>query len=91
MKISQVINTLKIEQITGRTPKGRSLTDRAKEGISSTLQDEKNWEMDAIKCLNCGIILSSLLASDGCINCGGIDMSVDIRENDVVEHISIGS
>jgi hypothetical protein len=83
MKIKDVLSTLKIEHMSGRTPKGRPLTDLAKEAIASTMEDEKNWGNDAIKCLNCGIILSSLLATAECINCGGIDMTVNIGNNDV--------
>jgi hypothetical protein len=85
MKISQIIKTLKIEEITCRTPKGRPLTEMALDGVRSTLTDTKNHGIDAIKCLNCGIILSSLLVGDGCVNCGAIDMSTEIRANDVVD------
>jgi len=79
MKIKEVIPIIKLELLSGRTPKGLPLTDIAKESLSDSIEDTKNIDVEAIRCLNCGIIISSLLVSDGCINCGGIDMSTKIE------------
>ena len=78
MKISDLTDILKTELKFKRTPSGRSITEYACNGIEATLEDEKNLEMDAIRCINCGIILSGLLVPEGCINCGSKDLTADI-------------
>lgn len=83
MKISEVIPTLKAELGFSRTPSGRSISDYGLEGVRTTLEDSKNWHVDAIKCLNCCIILSSLIVPKGCINCGGQDLTLDIGASDI--------
>ena len=80
MKISDAIDILKTEQIFARTPSGRTITDYALKVIDASLADEKNYEMDCLKCLNCCIIVSGLLCANGCPNCGGHDLTVDINE-----------
>ena len=71
MKVSDILNILKIEKITERTPLGRPLTEYAIESVMSALEDEKNLDTEAIQCLNCGLVLSGLLIPNGCPNCGG--------------------
>ena len=61
MKISDVHDILRDEKWLARTPTGRSMTEYAVNAVEATLEDEKNWDMDAIKCKNCGIIVSGLL------------------------------
>ena len=70
MNISEAINTLKAERAFKRTPCGRSITDLAAQTIDATLDDQKNAEMPVFTCPNCCIIVSSLLVSEGCPNCG---------------------
>jgi len=78
MKIVEVIPDLKAELYFGKTATGRSVNEEAKSSIQATLSDTKNYEVEAVKCLNCGIILSSLLIQSGCPNCGGSDLTTII-------------
>ena len=78
MKISDFIEILEREKVLNRTPKGRPISEFAKEAVEATLQDKKNYEMDVIQCLGCGLIVSSLLVSEGCPNCGVIDMTLNV-------------
>lgn len=78
MKISDCIGILEKEQSLERTPRGRAISEIAIKTIEATLQDKKNYNMDAIQCLGCGLIVSSLLISEGCSNCGVIDMTLNI-------------
>ena len=84
MKILDLKSVLLAQKLFGRTPSGRSITDYAKDTIRATLDDEKNWDMEATKCLNCCFIASSLLFENGCPNCGGHDLTLDINEEDVI-------
>ena len=77
MKVSETINTLKAQRNFERTPKGRSLTEYAKNSIDAVLEDEKNWNMDVMKCLNCGFINSGLYFESGCKNCNSKDLSIN--------------
>jgi len=79
MKIKDAIQIMKIEAIIGRTPTGRSMTDYAVDSIEAALSDEKNYEMECLKCINCGIIQSGLLCAEGCPNCGSKDLTTDIN------------
>ncbi len=79
MKISEAIPILNREQTLERTPKGRSISEYAIETLSSTISDQKNYHMDVIGCLGCGFVISSLLVSDGCPNCGAIDLTENIE------------
>lgn len=84
MRIVDVLSTLKAERLLKKTPSGRPLTEYAVEAIEASLSDEKNWGSDAISCLNCCIICSSLLMPDGCVNCGGHDLTTDIKDEDIL-------
>jgi len=85
MKISNVIPDLKAELYFGKTGKGRSVNKEAKASLQATLSDTKNYEVEAIKCINCGIILSSLLVQSGCPNCGGSDLTTIIGQKDILK------
>lgn len=85
MLILETIKTLKTQRALKRSPCGRPLTNRAVECIEATLQDEKNYQSQAILCKNCCIILSSLLVPSGCPHCGSKDMSVDITEANILK------
>lgn len=78
MKISEATDILQKEQALGRTPSGRALSDYAIQTVGATLEDQKNYQMNVIKCMGCGFIVSSLLVADGCPNCGAIDLTEDI-------------
>ena len=84
MNISEVVPTLKAEKTFRKTPSGRPITEYAEQVIEAALSDEKNYEAPAVKCLNCCIILSSLLVPEGCVNCGGKDLTTDITKNDIL-------
>lgn len=84
MKISEILNTMRAERVFGRTPFGRSLTDRALETIDATIEDTKNYGSEAICCKNCHFIGSSLLAESGCPNCGAKDISTDVNKNEIL-------
>ena len=83
MKISEVISTLMAEKLFRRTPMGRPLTDFAIDTLNAALEDIKNQNQDAIRCLNCGLITSSLLVSDGCV-CGSKDLTLNITKSDIL-------
>ena len=72
------------EVIFKRTPYGMPLTDLSLRTINATIEDTKNHEQDAMKCLNCGIIVSSLLVPSGCINCGVKDLTTDINKTELL-------
>jgi hypothetical protein len=76
MKIADSINLLRAELALERTPTGRSLTEYAKEIVESTIQDEKNYESELTECLGCHFLASILLTSNGCPNCGVVDLKV---------------
>lgn len=78
MKISDCIEIIQKELVLGRTPRGRSVSDFAKETIKAMLQDQKNYQNDVVQCLGCGFIVSSLLVTDGCPNCGAIDLTENV-------------
>jgi len=78
MKISDAIDILKSERLLERTPSGRPLTEYAVDCVKATIEDEKNWDSEVIRCLNCCIIVSGLLIPDGCPNCGGKDITLNI-------------
>jgi hypothetical protein len=78
MKIADVIETMKTQVAFERTPTGRPITEKAVAATQAAISDEKNWHNDALKCKNCGIISSSLLVPEGCVNCGSKDLeSID--------------
>lgn len=79
MQIKDVIETLRTQIGLGRTPKGRVITDFGKENIKAALDDVPNYGAEATKCKNCGLVISSLLVSDGCPNCGGLDFNANIE------------
>lgn len=78
MIIEEALDILKAEQALKRTPSGRPITEYGAETITAALSDEKNLGVQVKKCLNCCIIVSSLLVPRGCPNCGSKDMTEDI-------------
>jgi len=85
MNIGNVILDLKAQRNFGKTPKGRSINDKATSTIEAILYDTKNYAVEAVKCLNCGIILSSLLIEKGCPNCGNSDLTTIINPSDTIK------
>ena len=85
MKIANIIPDLKAELYFGKTGTGRTVNEKAKASIQAALSDTKNYEVEAIKCLNCGIILSSLLVQSGCPNCGGSDLTTIIGNKEILK------
>ena len=83
MKISENLFILKTESVFKKTPCGRPLTDYAVDVINATLSDEKNYNSEVVQCLNCCIIVSSLLVPEGCVNCGSKDLSTNIDQHNV--------
>jgi len=84
MNINEAITTLKAEVAFRKTPCGRPITEDAIAFLEAAISDDKNYESPAIKCLNCCIIQSGLLVPDGCANCGGKDLTTDIKVNDAL-------
>jgi hypothetical protein len=82
MKIGEVIPIIKAQILLKRTIQGRHIVDNAISVLEASLSDNKNWHNEALKCLNCGIIISSLLVPEGCVNCGSKDLkSIDYKIN----------
>jgi len=84
MNISSVIKTLKAETNFERTQSGRSINEKAILSIQAAIDDTKNYNVEAIKCLNCKIIMSSILATKGCMNCGAIDLTTNIEQGEIL-------
>ena len=85
MKISEAIKILIAEKLFRRTPMGRSLTDFAIENIDATIEDKKNYDNLIVQCKNCRFIVSSLLFSEGCPNCGlKQDLNTEINEQGII-------
>ena len=78
MNISEARDVLNTQVVIGKTPKGRPLTDYAKQCITTSMEDDGNAQADVSECLNCGMIVSVLLTDDGCPNCGGLDFNSNI-------------
>lgn len=75
MKIHEQLDTLKTQVILGRTPKGRHINEFTKQNLFSCLKDKENYNINCVSCKNCGLIISILLISDSCPNCGNIDFN----------------
>jgi len=84
MNIGEVIKTLKAEVNFGKTQLGRSVSERAISSLQAAIDDTKNYDVEAIKCLNCKIITSSVLTPKGCVNCGAINLTTNIDEGDIL-------
>jgi len=84
MNVNDIVSTLQAEKVLRKTPSGRPITEHAISVIDAILSDEKNYEAPAIQCLNCCIMLSSLLVPEGCVNCGGKDLTTNILQNDIL-------
>jgi hypothetical protein len=80
MNIKDGIKILKAELLLERTPKARPITKEAKEVIAATLEDKKNYDSLLAQCLGCGLVASILLSSQGCSNCGVLDLTLEIKE-----------
>ena len=46
--------------------------------IQSYLEFLQSKKLMGSKCKNCGIILSSLLVPEGCVNCGSKDLATEV-------------
>lgn len=74
------------EKVFRRTPSGRPLTEFAVETLGAAIEDQKNHNQDAMKCINCKFIASSLLFSEGCPNCGlKQDLTTDISKAEILK------
>jgi len=78
MKIQEGLDILKKEVALSRTPFGRPIGEYAIESIQAVIGDTKNQDNDLVKCLGCGLVMSILLTSEGCPNCGVEEMSTEI-------------
>jgi len=76
MNIEQAKKVFKTQIELERTPKGRPLTEVAILSLDAALADEKNLGNDVVKCLCCGMVSSILLTSEGCPNCGCVDLQI---------------
>ena len=79
MKIQEGIEILKAEKVLKRTPDGRPLTEYALSVIDATLADTKNYDNDLSRCLGCGMVASILLSSQGCSDCGVLDLTIEVE------------
>lgn len=84
MKIAETITTLKAQINFGKTSTGRSVSEKAIDSIQAAMDDTKNYYVDAIKCLNCNLISSSILTTKGCVNCGAINLTTNIEKGEVL-------
>jgi hypothetical protein len=84
MTIGEVLKTLIAQRNFQRTPSGRSITQNGIDSINASIEDTKNHNVTALKCMNCCIIQSGVLATKGCINCGNIDLTTEIKQGDIL-------
>ncbi len=89
MNITEAKTIIERQMILNRTAaKGWPLSDFAKESLNACLQDinaQKNTEAPAMRCLNCGLIISQLLIeAEGCPNCSGLDIDDNIDPNEFI-------
>lgn len=84
MNIKDILRTLVAEKIFRRTPSGRPLTEFAIETLNAAIEDEKNHDQPSIVCLNCNFIISSLLVPEGCPSCGAKDLTMTIKQTDIL-------
>lgn len=68
---------LKAEAVFERTPIGRPVSNKAVGHIKS-ITNETDEEL--IQCLGCRLIFGTSLSSQGCINCGVEDLTLNIKE-----------
>lgn len=78
MTINDALRILNVQLILHRTPSGRKITDLGLEAIRATLDDQKQYDQPVVQCLNCKLIVSSLLVTDKCPNCGALDLTMEI-------------
>ena len=79
MKISEGLDILNKEIKLARTPYGRPLGEFAIESLNAVISDTKNHDNNLAKCLGCGLIISSLLISEGCPNCNVEEFDLNIQ------------
>ena len=84
MNVREAIPILKAQKVFKKTRCGRSITEDAIAVIDASLADEKNYDAEVISCLNCCIILSSLLIPGGCPNCGSKDFTTDVIKEEIL-------
>ena len=79
MQISEALQVFHMEKALARTPWGRPMNEYAVQVIEAAISDEKNHNSDVAQCLGCGLAMSSLTTSDGCPNCGVLDLTLDVE------------
>jgi hypothetical protein len=84
MQIQEILSTIKAQIVFRRTIIGRPINEKALGILKIAIEDNKNSGSEAIKCLNCCIIQSSLLVPEGCQNCGSKDLTTNINKTDVL-------
>ncbi len=89
MNITEAKIIIERQILLNRTAdKGWPLSDFAKDSLNACLQDinaQKNPEAQAMRCLNCGLIISQLLIeSEGCPNCNGLDIDDKINASQFI-------
>jgi rubrerythrin len=79
MKISEGISILRAEKEFERTLNGRPISKYALDVVKSVINDTKNYDNQLIQCLGCGFVSSVLITSEGCPNCGVLDLTLNIN------------
>ena len=79
MKIRDALPMMGVELKLKKTTKGRDISELGLNAIQATIDDQKNYDSDAIQCMNCGMVCSSLIIQAGCPNCGGLDLTVEFE------------
>lgn len=46
--------------------------------MEATIKDIDNYNQNAVQCVNCGVVVSSLLVADGCPYCGNLKLTTEI-------------
>lgn len=83
MTIQDSLGRIKAQLILGRTVgsdgKAWEVNPEAIKNIQALLSDTGNYQMPAVKCLNCGFLTSSLLVEKRCPNCGSLDLEEETQ------------
>ena len=77
MNIQKSLSRIKTQLLLNKTVGSKSgswdLSLDAVASVEATVNDQANYHVAAVKCSNCGLLISSLLVEVRCPNCGGLD------------------
>ena len=83
MTIQESLGRINAQLILNRTVgadgKAWEMNPEAIKSVKATIDDIDNQHMPAVRCLNCGLLISSLLVEKRCPNCGNLDLEEETQ------------